>query len=381
MNGQDWSEFWWTNITGAHLVVTKVVDALADHTAVIVDIPPDLPWRQQMRSVIEDEFRRKTGDSDRIIEIIDAADEVSEDTEPGRFLLDRFAPNKEVRNGYRERSQKSIQDYIRENDVLKSRVIWVKGLSRAQAAKWITFCRDYGRSAVDSGSFVLEVQGSTQKLDSGRMCSVRLLDCISSDDVQLFNSFIAAEKAGYSMEWRRYLSTAAASICDTDAEVSAHLLEQIDIKKQSPLTMLGELAGEDAYAARGAASDSEHVFAYWRRQDLQELEQRLWKAQVKTLFPLIEMERIRIITFYEYELRSILEERYIEQFSERITNPVALELGTLCYVMRKFDCIRDQDLRDRIFFLHKCRNHLAHAHCCNVSEVRGLLDDAPGILL
>lgn len=70
---QDWSEFWWSSITGAHLAVTKVVDALSENSALIVQIPADMPWRQEMRSVIEDEFRKKTGYSETIIEIIDAS--------------------------------------------------------------------------------------------------------------------------------------------------------------------------------------------------------------------------------------------------------------------------------------------------------------------
>jgi len=104
MNSNSWSEFWWANITGAHLVISKIVEALTENCTVIIDIPVDLPWRHQMRSSAEDEFRKLSGISDTIIEVVDATDDVPVDVAPGRFLLDRFAQNKEVRNGYRERS-------------------------------------------------------------------------------------------------------------------------------------------------------------------------------------------------------------------------------------------------------------------------------------
>lgn len=373
MNSNSWSEFWWANITGAHLVISKIVEALTENCTVIIDIPVDLPWRHQMRSSAEDEFRKLSGISDTIIEVVDATDDVPVDVAPGRFLLDRFAQNKEVRNGYRERSQRSIQEYIIENTVLKNRIIWVKGMLNSQVSDWLSFCRDYNSNNEENGLFVLEIQGGVHKQDNN-MRSIRLLECISNYDVQLFSSFIVEEKSALSNVWRRYLSTATAIICDIDAEIASHLLEIIDPKKQSPLDIIMEMASWQEYSVRGADDESNHIFMHCRNNNKKELEQRLWKAQVQVLFPLIEMERIKIIESYYRELQTTIEQKYIEQYGEKITKPIQLELGTLCFLMNRYSCIRDKDARERISFLHKCRNHLAHAHCCSTSEVCELLD-------
>ena len=373
MNSNSWSEFWWANITGAHLVISKIVEALTENCTVIIDIPVDLPWRHQMRSSAEDEFRKLSGISDTIIEVVDATDDVPVDVAPGRFLLDRFAPNKEVRNGYRERSQRSIQEYIIENTVLKNRIIWVKGMLNSQVSDWLSFCRDYNSNNEENGLFVLEIQGGVHKQDNN-MRSIRLLECISNYDVQLFSSFIVEEKSALSNVWRRYLSTATAIICDIDAEIASHLLEIIDPKKQSPLDIIMEMASWQEYSVRGADDESNHIFMHCRNNNKKELEQRLWKAQVQVLFPLIEMERIKIIGSYYRELQTTIEQKHIEQYGEKITKPIQLELGTLCFLMNRYSCIRDKDARERISFLHKCRNHLAHAHCCSTSEVCELLD-------
>lgn len=373
MNSNSWSEFWWANITGAHLVISKIVEALTENCTVIIDIPVDLPWRHQMRSSAEDEFRKLSGISDTIIEVVDATDDVPVDVNPGRFLLDRFAPNKEVRNGYRERSQRSIQEYIIENTVLKNRIIWVKGMLNSQVSDWLSFCRDYNSNNEENGLFVLEIQGGVHKQDNN-MRSIRLLECISNYDVQLFSSFIVEEKSALSNVWRRYLSTATAIICDIDAEIASHLLEIIDPKKQSPLDIIMEMASWQKYSVRGADDESNHIFMHCRNNNKKELEQRLWKAQVQVLFPLIEMERIKIIESYYRELQTTIEQKHIEQYGEKITKPIQLELGTLCFLMNRYYCIRDKDARERISFLHKCRNHLAHAHCCSTSEVCELLD-------
>lgn len=373
MNRNSWSEFWWANITGAHLVISKIVEALTENCTVIIDIPVDLPWRHQMRSSAEDEFRKLSGISDTIIEVVDATDDVPVDVAPGRFLLDRFAQNKEVRNGYRERSQRSIQEYIIENTVLKNRIIWVKGMLNSQVSDWLSFCRDYNSNNEENGLFVLEIQGGVHKQDNN-MRSIRLLECISNYDVQLFSSFIVEEKSALSNVWRRYLSTATAIICDIDAEIASHLLEIIDPKKQSPLDIIMEMASWQEYSVRGADDESNHIFMHCRNNNKKELEQRLWKAQVQVLFPLIEMERIKIIESYYRELQTTIEQKHIEQYGEKITKPIQLELGTLCFLMNRYSCIRDKDARERISFLHKCRNHLAHAHCCITSEVCELLD-------
>jgi hypothetical protein len=373
MNSNSWSEFWWANITGAHLVISKIVEALTENCTVIIDIPVDLPWRHQMRSSAEDEFRKLSGISDTIIEVVDATDDVPVDVAPGRFLLDRFAQNKEVRNGYRERSQRSIQEYIIENTVLKNRIIWVKGMLNSQVSDWLSFCRDYNSNNEENGLFVLEIQGGVHKQDNN-MRSIRLLECISNYDVQLFSSFIVEEKSALSNVWRRYLSTATAIICDIDAEIASHLLEIIDPKKQSPLDIIMEMASWQEYSVRGADDESNHIFMHCRNNNKKELEQRLWKAQVQVLFPLIEMERIKIIESYYRELQTTIEQKHIEQYGEKITKPIQLELGTLCFLMNRYSCIRDKDARERISFLHKCRNHLAHAHCCSTSEVCELLD-------
>ena len=373
MNSNSWSEFWWANIMGAHLVISKIVEALTENCTVIIDIPVDLPWRHQMRSSAEDEFRKLSGISDTIIEVVDATDDVPVDVAPGRFLLDRFAQNKEVRNGYRERSQRSIQEYIIENTVLKNRIIWVKGMLNSQVSDWLSFCRDYNSNNEENGLFVLEIQGGVHKQDNN-MRSIRLLECISNYDVQLFSSFIVEEKSALSNVWRRYLSTATAIICDIDAEIASHLLEIIDPKKQSPLDIIMEMASWQEYSVRGVDDESNHIFMHCRNNNKKELEQRLWKAQVQVLFPLIEMERIKIIESYYRELQTTIEQKHIEQYGEKITKPIQLELGTLCFLMNRYSCIRDKDARERISFLHKCRNHLAHAHCCSTSEVCELLD-------
>ena len=99
------------------------------------------------------------------------------------------------------------------------------------------------------------------------------------------------------------------------------------------------------------------------------------------LFPVIEMERIEIIEKYRDDISQALTANHFEQYGEQITAPMAVELGSLCFMMshrqdvyRYMLYISDKTDRERIKFLHECRNLLAHVSICNPEQVRKLLD-------
>ena len=133
-----WEEFWWNNITGAHVVVSKVADALLENKMVILKVPSDLPWRYSMRSSIHTAFQERTDARNVVIEAMDVVDDNPDDLDPGRFLLQKYASSS-VACGYREKSKISIQDYILQKDVIKNRILWIKGLEGTTANKWIKF--------------------------------------------------------------------------------------------------------------------------------------------------------------------------------------------------------------------------------------------------
>lgn len=378
---REWSEFWWNNITGSNYVISQVVQTLLDNSTVIIEVPSDLPWRREMRSAIETSFRGQSASSDTIIEFIDAVDDCTSGEAPGKYLLEQYGQSCEIRNGYRERSGKSIQEYLKEKAVLKNRIIWVKGLTGKQAEDWVKFCKEFGPETPEKGLFVLEIHGAYSKVESKTIRTIRFLNFVTSYDVQLFNSFILDEKKGLSTEWKRYISTVAASLCDTDAEISELLLQANDLKSVSLLTEIGKIAAHPHYSARGGDSDSAHVLACSRNGNRSELEHRLWKAQIQTLFPIIELERISLIGYYKEELREALSNHFVEQYEAQVVDPADIELGTFCYLLTVgYIDIYESNIRERIFFLHDCRNLLAHAHSCNEEQVRQLLDNGPFLL-
>ena len=73
-----------------------------------------------------------------VIELIDLRDEHARQMQPIRFILDRFA-TPAISRGYREKSKVTVQDYISAKDIIKNRIIRIKGIDPDVAGAWIRF--------------------------------------------------------------------------------------------------------------------------------------------------------------------------------------------------------------------------------------------------
>lgn len=378
-----WEEFWWSNITGPRTLVAKVAQLLAEKNTVLLHVPSDLPWRQQMRNHVLDLFRRTSESDNVIIRLIDACDDYALHQEPGRFLLEEYA-DPTVQNGYRARGGFSLQDYIQQQAVLKDSVVWVKGLDAARAKEWLQFCKGYHAETLKDGVFVLEMQDEPITLDTKRIKTVSFEKQVSKYDVQLFSSFILNEGQTYSADWKRYIASLVANLCDWDAEIAELVLRMTDFRHEEPDPVLEEIAALPDFSRRGA--DESHILAFTRREDKAELERRIWAAQLEVLFPVIEAQRLEIIDLLEGPLYECLQTCGIRQYGETLQNPRDMELGTLCYLMAHrrpngfFELyVPNEELRARILFLRECRNKLAHGNRCTPAEIELLLCGSAGV--
>lgn len=370
--------YWWSAIAGPNSVVTQVARALQEKSTVLLKVPADLPWRYAMRQQVEQTLRGPAGLDDMLIEMVDADELDGEDTDPGRFLLERFS-TEDVQSGYRGQMG-TVQDYILRHGLLRGTVVWLKGLDGAQAENWLRFCRGFMPKTPEEGRFILEAHGDVRADDGRRLRVIDFARCVNGYDLQLFDRVLADELDQYSGLWKNYVSTAAAKLCGTDAEVSAALLEECDFLTEEPLDGLRRVAGMPAFDRRGRGGETEHVLYFVRTGGVQELEERLWSAQVQELFPIIEREHIELIQQLEGELADVLVAERVEQYGEVLTDPMDLELGTLVYLMASRNeegyyklYIPDEAIRERIRLLRECRNQIAHRKCCSVEQVRQLL--------
>lgn len=370
----EWADYWWNRITGPQGVVEAVADSLSDGHSVSLRIPGDLPWRHEMRAAIRDSLQASYGLADVSFEILDGDELPSPLGDPGLYLLKRFALKTDQRL-YRPHPGKTVQSFLIERKALRNRIVWLKGLQKDEGEAWLTFCSHYHSSSVEDGLFIIETNDDRNGSGGSGVRTIALADHVSVFDAQLLNSIMVSDEMPKTPDSvKRYYTALATHLCGTDVEVSGVLITQPDYIGSDPIGLIGRIAQMEEFSRRGSQSCS-HVLGLFRGGNLEGIKHRIWEAQIETLFPLIESERLSIIEDLEEDIWDLVNSSGIEQFGEQVVNPNDVELGTLSYLMatRKL-YVPNAAMRDRIRLLRDCRNTIAHRDCCSTEQVALLLD-------
>ena len=153
------------------------------------------------------------------------------------------------------------------------------------------------------------------------------------------------------------------SILDNDMELSALCLAEDRYKKfwEDPINTINSIVAEQT------RSDGEE-FSFILSDE--EVQQRIWKAQIKNLFPLIESYRGEFVSKYLAAIEKVLP--ISSSNGEQFTKPHEVEIGTLYYMA----CNGDIDVNSQDFKRLKCfkeaRNKLAHIEVLRFKEIEEL---------
>ena len=389
----EWSEFWWTSITGPRNLCDAVSRALHNKSSVCLVVPDDLPWRDEMRASIETGMHQMPDMESFYVEFIDVEDECPDIADVGRYLMEKYALP-EIAAGYRGREK--LQKYILDKQVLDNRVLWIKGMNASQEKRWLQFCRDYVPVKDSDGRFVLEARWTDKENERRNLAVIRYGDTIKRYDLTLFNSiYLNREKGAYSAIWQQYAAVMCALLCNTDAETSQAFMETCDFTAEEPIIGMRKIAADGAYLRRGESND-QHILSLVRKENMSVIDTQIWKAQLQVLFPLLEIERVSFVGLYHQQIHEALGECYydfktgrsqlIYQFGDVISNPDDAELGTI-YRMTKLKryadtsqyllYIPDEKSRSRIELLHDLRNALAHGEPCAIDKVAEFINGHP----
>lgn len=374
------STVWWNDITGPRTLVDGVIGALLDRKNVLLSVPADLPWREEMRGSVEREFRQRTGLYDLAVEMIDVRDQCPGEKDVGGWLLRRFA-DRTVAGSFRERPGVTVVKYLAQHKVLANRLIWVKGVDAGDAKAWLRFCRDYAPTGVENGMVVLECdrEGETP---SRCFAEVSYDRQVTAYDMEIFNSTLlgSGDFRQYSDLWKRYIAALCAALCGTDAQVASRLLTATDFLRESPLEGLRRLAAHPDFARRGEGAG--HVLHKLRSGGEELLERDIWSAQLQVAFPCIEFRRVRFIQAHLAGLSALLQKEEVWQGANqarvRVYDPMDLEVGSLRYLSRlgTEEAAKVFGPGDEAEFtlLRDLRNKLAHLICCTPQELAQLFD-------
>ena len=367
----DVTSFWWETITGPQLLVEKLAACLSDGNSVVLQVDGALPWREQLR-----DFAAHRLFQVKLCSLNWSGANIREQIVPA--LLENLCPNGLA---VCPADYKAQLKYLKNEEVFANSVVWLSAVSEENQAALLQFLSDYrGNNLECHGAFVLEVPGKRNlPVLSGRCAVLRSSEYIRHSDLLLYANILADGAQG-NPELKNYMACAATNLAAQNAELIPEILQRIDFEHEDPAEALDRMWDEGLLLCPDG------------RPDIQELQVRVWAAQLQSAFAQIEMERLHIAEEYEDLIEQALAAEYwepwwdrtgfIQQRGDELESASDVELGTLVRMMslqRNDDRTRpllafpDREMQSRIIFLRDCRNNLAHHRTCTPEQMRNLL--------
>ena len=339
-------KIWWGSVPNAARYVQEIVDAVHAEKSMVLVLGRNVPWRAFLPVLVEE---RIADIPDRSLKRITCPEE-----EPGAYLLEHYCME-EKRLAYR--AGRSHAQFLAEAEglVLHKAILWIDIPDAEKARAWTNFVRDYhsfAKKGAATPSFILVF---SDDFGVGRGCRGILYHAFS-DEVNAFDRFaFATLAAACSVENRRlkpYLATLAAIVCAGDMELCAACSRCGMAFMHSPRETLKKIAALDV------RSDGSPLVP----DDLYEdLERRIWKAQVKTVFPAIEDRR----QAYIGQCRAALHAMNLV--------PEEVEIGVLSHKAAVGEIKLPTAAVEELLLLKEARNHLAHIREVPFSMVEAIL--------
>lgn len=380
-----WADFWWRRVAGPNEFMRRIVSCLREGRSVILRVPRNLPWHQQLMALVKEQLQEASGTEALTLSPVEPGSEgmLWSAQTVTKCLVDRFAlPDDRLR--YRP-SPGGDQSFLMRKGILRNKVIWVSGLDREGVEAWASLCEGWRAQTPTEGLFVIEDDtAATQcKVGTKNLAEIDYSRLVSDYSAQLFNGFVLDDSyfSRLTTIRKRYTATLMTQLCQQDVEMSYMLVSENDLRRDCPQDAMRSLVRSQRIDKRitlNLSDDMVSIGSKWEH----ELDRQVWSAQLEVLFPLIEDERLRIVNCLREQLDSLIRVDAIVQHDERVTTVEDVELGSLVHLMGRAPdgsrhlIVPDETLRSRIFLLRKCRNNLAHHNCCSPIEVSELLRDA-----
>lgn len=343
---------WWGQIGNSLRLLAKVTNNLRDCQSAVLQVPQDLPWRQDFYDAID--IRRSAFSGER--RLVRLTWEAGMD--PGEFVLDELCSNR-VRADYWP--GQTYAEYLGSKSelLMNDYYVWVTGIhSKADVSKWGEFVSQYHHIAkqLDSSAvFILEYDGANTDVPDVE----KIVYTVENYDCRVF-SLEAAVALG-NTDLRNYQAELALSICSNNPELCYALLMAGTKLLHNPVQTTVEVTS-CMYSSEGLP---------FVTLDEQQIQSSAWEAAIVLLFPVLERYRISFIDKNESEIA-----RYLpisNSNGDRITDPCDLEIGSLYYIVSSASKSFEPAEIELIRMCRKARNLLAHNKFVPYTDIRTLL--------
>ena len=354
-------KLWWSSLPGPSKFIKWFCAAVEDGKNILLDDANKILWPEIFREKCE---LKCTRNGSRALDYFDAAD-MSESTSPGLALLENYGSDGAIRNGYRETSGKSIEQYLIDHEVLRNTIIWVKNIPEAQTDQWLECANRYDPQNTHGGILIIECP---QKLAVG----LKTKNCVRlnyAETIQEYDNYAFCFQMLTGSEnkatWTeiRYLTAILSKLFSLDVQATIGLIENC---KSTALNF--------------SIDDFKRHFSGIDEDDLKRI---LWQAQLQEIFPIIERGRLYFLKDkYDSILDKLWKERpYLRETPYGELSDISdLEIAGLERWFMYWNNGRynnpkvPQEDMNIVSTLHSCRNKLAHLDICAPDDVKTVLD-------
>lgn len=332
---QDYGSFWWQYVTGPATFVRDVVDELTKNRGVVMELPAKVPWEADYRTVVAE--RLHLDPATRGLGIVELDGSVA----PDESLLSIVMDNDRL--GYR-RGRMSLPSYLESRKALEGQLVWVRNIPTDDSS-WLGFIREWHPDACRDGVVLLE---SRHHMASSAH-AVRYTEYVTEHSARLMCDVMTDNGiyARVTDDRRRYAASVLAKLCEGDVELSAALVQTYAPAQDEPTDALRRIVRPQSRMTARAGT-------------------LLWEAQLESLFPIVEHDRIEIVESHRSRLEEIVGAGLVDSFGEHVKSYLDIEIGTLAWVVSPKSprhlhlILEDPGEREHIELLRDCRNMLSH---------------------
>ena len=351
---------WWEQITNANRFVNSIVNSILEEKSSILILSKLTPWRNTMRELVESRVLNKT--SETSFDLLD-----SPKTSVGEFMLNKYC-KEDKRIEYRP--NKSYAQFLAESDdiVLNSRIVWIQNISSKIFLEWVHFVSEYHssmRSDISPAVFILETDEDFMR----KIAKKGVNNIVYSKEMNDFDTYAFCILAASGLSSRTYLKNYWAellsNVCGIDIELSAKCLGQAEKFLENPYKILKDIAEKEI------RSDGKS-FSFPLDED--SIAKRVWKTQIKIVFPVIEDYREKFVSNYKEQITQLLPIK--SSNGEECTEAEEVEIGTLKYVVAIGSLKVASNTHDELYSFNQARNTLAHLKPLKLETVNDILATA-----
>lgn len=327
---------WWTKINSAARFIADILECVKNRNSVVVNIS-DVPFAEEFAGITQNELRRN--DSEYILELINDSETnlAVED-----FLFGKYCPD-DVASTFFPTLNNTKARFIAQCEQfrLNTSTVWVNVTDEQRISEWISFIKEYTANCSKLRHTVFVIQTNNSNLQSVKAKGLKYIstaDYITTYDYYVYYMLEASEISGCTTLKKQYIAELLASFCKNDAMTAEKMLSRWNKLVENPLELYEECSSQKVPNS--------------------ELQSRLWRTQMRVLFPAIEEYRYQIVQKYYDCIQNALPFETV--YKVEITEAFELDLGNILSMNYNGDISLRQSDMEMIIKLKSIRDNLAH---------------------